>query len=62
MRNIIVILFILLLVGILWIGSGIKGFSEERYVSQEFTEISKPAGEDLDLNFLQKEFEPAYEF
>ena len=62
MKNIVVILLILLAVGILWIGSGVRTFSEEKYVNSEYTEISKPTGEDLDLEFLQKEFEPAYEF
>lgn len=62
MRNIVAILLILLLVGILWIGSGYEGFSEEKYVSQKHIEISQPTGEDLDLNFLKEEFKPAYEF
>ena len=62
MRNIIAVLLILLLVGILWIGSGFGGFSEERYVNGEYVEISQPTGEDLDLNFLKEEFKPAYEF
>ncbi len=62
MRNIIVILLILFAIGILWIGSGSRKFSEEKYVNSNFTEFSKPTGEDLNLDFLKKEFKPAYEF
>ncbi len=62
MRNIVVILLILFAIGILWIGSGFRKFSEETYVNDDFSEFSKPTGNDLDLDFLKKEFEPAYEF
>jgi len=62
MKNIIIILLILFLIGILWLGTGIRTFSEENYVNYQYTEMSRMSGEDLDLEFLKKEFEPAYEF
>jgi len=62
MRNLVVILLILFAIGILWLGSGFRKFSEDRYVNNDLLEFAKPTGEDLDLDFLRKEFEPAYEF
>ena len=62
MRNLVVILLILFAIGILWLGSGFRKFSEDKYVNNDLLEFAKPTGEDLDLDFLRKEFEPAYEF
>ena len=62
MRKIIIILLILFLIVILWVGAGVRTFSEEKYVNYQFLEKSIMSGEDLDLEFLKEEFEPAYEF
>ena len=62
MRNIAIVLLTLLLIGILWLSTGIGKFSEEKYVSAKFLEASIISGEDLDIEFLKKEFVPAYEF
>jgi len=62
MKNLVVILLILCALGILWIGSGSRKFSEDYYVNADLLEFSKPTGKDLDLEFIKKEFEPAYEF
>lgn len=62
MRNIIIILLICVLIGILWLGTGVLTFSEEEYVNREYVEQSRLSGEELDTEFLKQEFEPAYEF
>jgi|GEM_PF-5043794 len=62
MRNIAILLFILVLIGILWLGTGAGSFSEDEYVAPEYVEMSLMTGEDIDLEFLKEEFVPAYEF
>lgn len=62
MRNIIIILLICILIGILWLGTGVLTFTEDKYVNQDYIEISRMSGEDLDIQYLKGEFEPAYEF
>jgi hypothetical protein len=62
MKNIIIILLSLFLAGILWLSMGLTTFSEEVYVNPEVIEISRLSGQELDINYLKQEFEPAYEF
>ena len=62
MRNIIIILLICVLIGILWLGTGVLTFSEDEYVNDKYVELSRISGEDLDLEYLKQEFKPAYEF
>lgn len=62
MKNLLTLLLILVIIGILWIGSKFWQFSEDKYVNQELNAMSRPTSDQIDLEFLKKEFEPAYEF
>jgi hypothetical protein len=62
MKNLLTLLLILLIIGILWLGSGLWKFSREVYVNPELEKKAVAIGNYIDLEYLKKEFEPAYEF
>ena len=62
MRNILVLLAILFVIGILWLSSKFWEFSEEKYVNSQIVEKTQLfESTDLDIEFLKQEFRPAYE-
>jgi hypothetical protein len=62
MKNLLSLLLILLIIGILWLGSKFWRFSEDKYVTTELEALSRPTSDQIDLEYLKKEFRPAYEF
>ena len=62
MKNLVSLLLILLIIGILWLGSKFWQFSEDKYVNAELEMLSRPTSDQIDLEYLKKEFKPAYEF
>ncbi len=62
MKNLLTLLLILFIIGILWVGSKFWEFSEDKFINPAVVEKSVLVSEGLDLEFLKKEFEPAYEF
>lgn len=62
MKNLVSLLLILFIIGILWLGSEYWKFSKEDYVNAALEEKCRPTSDQVDLEFLKKEFEPAYEF
>ncbi len=62
MKNILTLLLILTILGILWIGSKYWSFSKEDYVNPKVVGKAAIFGDNIDLDYLKKEFAPAYEF
>jgi hypothetical protein len=62
MKNLLTLLLILFIIGILWLGSKYWEFSAEKYVNADLTAKSRPTSDQIDLDYLKKEFKPAYEF
>lgn len=56
------LLLILFIIGILWLGSKFWEFSSETYVNEELNTKARPTSDQIDLDYLKKEFRPAYEF
>ena len=61
MRKLLALLLILAILGILWLGSRFWEFSEGQYVNSQVVEKSVIYIQDINLDFLKKEFDPAYE-
>ena len=59
MKDLLVLLLILFIIGILWIWSGFWDFEEEQYVNDQYLEQSMYVDLKVDLEFLKREFEPA---
>ena len=61
-KNLLHLLLILSIIGILWLRSGFWEFDREYYVNSQVLEKAQLFEIKLDLEFLEKEFGPAYEY
>ncbi len=62
MKRILLILLILFIAGILLLMSTYWSFDRENYVNDFVIEISQPLDDNVDVDYLKKEFGPAYGF
>lgn len=61
-RKLLIVLFSLIIIGILWLRSRYWEFSEEMYVNDDLEQKTLLIRGKLDIDFLKREFESAYEF